>query len=191
MARALAPAQAALPPDDPRQCAACGGTEVSPLAEGVYRCSCGFEGGPGLALFAWKLQTERIAEMSAEARDARLAVELAEARAKLGAARTDFDVATRSFREGAAIEPLDRQAQTRKRMFHDMVLQNPGSTERHLTEAIGSIELVRHIRSAGGRMSESYDALGELDALRETGELDDYYAAVSDVLSTLERALDG
>ena len=145
--------------DDANSCAACGNTELTHPAEGVYVCRCGFRGGPGLGAYAWKLETERIAAMSDADRAALLARVRADAKLQLGAARGDFDMASRAFRAGESIVPIGRGEALRKTELYDQVREYLPSAERHLTDAVASVEKVRHIERGGGRMNEGYDKL--------------------------------
>jgi hypothetical protein len=185
-----------LPPDDASTCAACGNTDLEHPAEGVYRCRCGFAGGPGMPDYQWKLRTERIAAMSEEERSELLASSREEARLKLTAARGDYEAAARSFAEGESILPLGTRGAARKTALYDEVRALLPPAQQYLMEAVGAIEVARHITRGGGRMNAWYDKLGgsretafTVTGVQATAALRAQLLEVGDVLTGLEREL--
>ncbi|MBN8611139.1 MAG: hypothetical protein J0L92_11170 [Deltaproteobacteria bacterium] len=181
---------------DANTCAACGSKDVTHPAEGVYLCVCGFRGGPGMGAYAWKLETERVAAMSESDRAALLARERADAVLKVTAARGDYDMAERAFRAGEAITPLGRGEAMRKTELYDQVRELLPSAERHVTDAIASVEKVRHIERGGGRMNDWYDRLKgsresalTVTGMQATAALRAQLKEVGTVLTALEREL--
>ena len=58
--------------DDRVACVACGSTEDRwDVAPGVYRCLCGYEGGPGMAAWQWQQKCEGLAALAPAARSVR------------------------------------------------------------------------------------------------------------------------
>lgn len=180
---------------DASTCAACGNTELTHPAEGVYVCRCGFRGGPGLGAYAWKLETERIAAMSEADRAVLLARARADAQLKLDAARADYDAAERAFREGEQIAVSRREAVHKGELF-EHIRQLLPSVEGALIDAVASVEKVRHIEGGGGRMNDWYDRLKgsretalTLTGIQATTALRTQLREVGSVLAALETEL--
>lgn len=68
-------------------CAACSATDIVWVGDGAYVCSCGYEGGPGFALYDWSRTCARMDELSEEERRALTAKHAAQALETLKAGR--------------------------------------------------------------------------------------------------------
>jgi Cdc6-like AAA superfamily ATPase len=120
----------------------------------------------------------------------------ADAELQLGAARGDYEMAERAFRAGEQIVPIGRGEAMRKTELYEQVRELLPSAERHLTDAIASVEKVRHLERGGGRMNEWYERLkgSRETALTVTGmqatvALREQLREVGSVLAGLEREL--
>jgi hypothetical protein len=184
--------------DDANTCAACGNTDLTHPAEGVYVCRCGFQGGPGLPDHIWRLEDERIAAMPEDERERLRAASEQDARLQLISARGSFEAAARAFAEGEAIVPMGSRGAAQKTAAYDQVRGHLPEAERALQDAIGAVERTRQIARGGGRMSAYYDRLGgsretalTLTGMQATAALRAQLSEVRGVLEELERELAG
>ena len=181
-----------LPPDDGSSCAACGNSDLEHPAEGVYRCRCGFEGGPELPEYEWQRRSDRISAMAEAERERMLMDAVESATLVLVAARSDYEAAHSAFTKAMAICPITPEKAQRKSELEEDASDLRLRAEKQLFEAVSALETARHILRGDGRMTSWYEKLNTLrDAavMRRGTKAAAQLRRARDVLVGLEREL--
>ncbi|HHO51568.1 MAG TPA: hypothetical protein ENK18_12015 [Deltaproteobacteria bacterium] len=136
---------------DPVGCVACGEAEVAWIADGVYVCGCGYEGGPGHADWLRAERRRRLAGLPQEQRSALAIAALREARTLAG----DADVVLRRLQRSLRAEVSDGSGRESRPWEVDLL-----SATGTLAQAFAQLELAAD--GLGGTAPAAPDLRAEL-----------------------------